>query len=679
MAAAVVVAMLIWSLLLHMVVSAVLASVGLIPFVFAANVVSGILIAGLWAVALVAAIVAVLDARAGGAMVAHRLGALKVSTQSLHSGDTALLPIVAQVAIAARCKPPEVFLLRHDQRANGFVVGSFKGDNALVLTQGALEQLTREEVSALVAHEFAHIARRDVPVQMVLLTGMQALTALNRIGRRIKKNTGYRPRRHPRWWIGSVVRLAGQFGVLASEVLPWAIQSNQRQLDTDAHAIEYLSSPLPFNRALTSLQRQTAILGPLQGSNAQAMKPLCFHGGTANVLSIPFRFAHPTLQERQDALNDIVLPTEQPVFAAQKESRSATERTDAVAKAPVHHTSPSPSKAAAERYAEDTLKPGSNAPEDRLAGVIPVPKNAALKEFASRFVSFTPQSGAVQTRRKNTVPLPVTLATSALLSERGAMMIGDSNASLVALFALFLPAQHHAKTRYLHSVTFAYSQYFADEVSHYHQFLHYEMTQQRLGVVHTAAQCLRGRLKDESIRGALFCLERLLKSQGLYDLESCAALCYLRGEVQADFPILMDIADAEHSHAAARKVSPTSSLSGELSLLMSVVMHECEFEVTRADAEHQRILSEYTDTLVARRTEFTAEDSAQIENAFTQLMAQPTEVRESFARHCAHVGDLSRGIRRNKQPLVNMLCATLIQWSDRADDGFAVPKLSKVS
>jgi len=95
-----------------------------------------------------------LDVRAGGAALARRFGAVTASEHGRHTGEKELLNVVAEVAIAAGVSAPEVFVLKRQSSINAFVVGGFSGKEALVVSQGALDSLDRDQLQAVVAHEF---------------------------------------------------------------------------------------------------------------------------------------------------------------------------------------------------------------------------------------------------------------------------------------------------------------------------------------------------------------------------------------------------------------------------------------------------------------------------------------------------------------------------------------------
>jgi len=97
-----------------------------------------------------------LDVRAGGAALAERYGAVKAGQNARHKDEQILLNVAAEVSISSACPPPEVYVLRNESSINAFVVGVKETSRALVVSQGALDAFDREELQAVVAHEFGH-------------------------------------------------------------------------------------------------------------------------------------------------------------------------------------------------------------------------------------------------------------------------------------------------------------------------------------------------------------------------------------------------------------------------------------------------------------------------------------------------------------------------------------------
>jgi heat shock protein HtpX len=95
--------------------------------------------------------------------------------------DPLLRPGVETVAAKLGVRPPRLYVLP-DGFPRLFVVGRGPSSSALALSLGALRSLRREELDAAVAHELAHVRRRDVLVQTFVVLFASTLMEVSRIG-----------------------------------------------------------------------------------------------------------------------------------------------------------------------------------------------------------------------------------------------------------------------------------------------------------------------------------------------------------------------------------------------------------------------------------------------------------------------------------------------------------------
>ena len=136
----------------------------------------------------------------GGLTTALLFGlcALLAATAVYRYGDRALLGMLGArpYAIAERprlrssadtiaaklgVRPPAIYLVE-DGFPRTFVVGRGPSSSTLAISTGALGALRDEELDALVAHELAHVRRRDVLVQTFVVLFAATLVETSRIG-----------------------------------------------------------------------------------------------------------------------------------------------------------------------------------------------------------------------------------------------------------------------------------------------------------------------------------------------------------------------------------------------------------------------------------------------------------------------------------------------------------------
>jgi heat shock protein HtpX len=86
-----------------------------------------------------------------------------------------------KVAAKLGVRPPQLYLI-DDGFPRLFVVGRGPSSSALAVSVGALRSLRREELEAAIAHEMAHVRRRDVLVQTFVVLFAATFVELSRVG-----------------------------------------------------------------------------------------------------------------------------------------------------------------------------------------------------------------------------------------------------------------------------------------------------------------------------------------------------------------------------------------------------------------------------------------------------------------------------------------------------------------
>jgi heat shock protein HtpX len=92
-----------------------------------------------------------------------------------------LRPTADTVAAKLGVRPPSLHLIP-DGFPRLFAVGRGPSSSALAVSTGALRSLRREELEAAIAHELAHVRRRDVLIQTFVVFFAATLVESSRIG-----------------------------------------------------------------------------------------------------------------------------------------------------------------------------------------------------------------------------------------------------------------------------------------------------------------------------------------------------------------------------------------------------------------------------------------------------------------------------------------------------------------
>ena len=88
--------------------------------------------------------------------------------------------IVEELAQLYGLPKPRVYLIPSDQ-PNAFATGRNKDHAAIAVTQGLLQSMPRDQVRGVLAHEFGHIANRDILVSSIAAMIAGAISAIGSI------------------------------------------------------------------------------------------------------------------------------------------------------------------------------------------------------------------------------------------------------------------------------------------------------------------------------------------------------------------------------------------------------------------------------------------------------------------------------------------------------------------
>ena len=127
---------------------------------------------------------------AGGPAVAEMLGARLVSQNTTDARERQLLNVVEEMAIASGLPVPKVFLM-DELSINAFAAGKSPATAVIGVTQGALSQLSRDELQGVIAHEFSHILNGDMRLNIQLIGVLHGILLIGIIGYYIVRSLRY--------------------------------------------------------------------------------------------------------------------------------------------------------------------------------------------------------------------------------------------------------------------------------------------------------------------------------------------------------------------------------------------------------------------------------------------------------------------------------------------------------
>ena len=226
--------------------------------------------------------------------VAKWSSGVQVIAQPSNADEKWLVDTVQKLADKSGIGMPEVGIFEGDP--NAFATGAFKNSALVAVSTGLLQNMTHEEIEAVLAHEVAHIANGDM-VTMTLIQGVMNtfVVFLSRVvgyavDSFLRKNDEENTGPGMGYWITTIV-LDIVLGFAAAIVVAWF--SRQREFRADAGAAELMGRKQPMVNAL-------ARLGGLHTAELpKSVAAMGIAGGIGQLFS-----THPPIEDRIAALQN---------------------------------------------------------------------------------------------------------------------------------------------------------------------------------------------------------------------------------------------------------------------------------------------------------------------------------------------------------------------------------------
>ena len=275
--------------------------------------------------------------RLGGPAVAERPGARLARRSADAPEERVLLNVVEEMAIAAGLPVPGLYVLPQEMGINACAAGLTPGDAVICVTEGCLRKLNRDQLQAVIAHEFSHILYGDMRLNLRLVAVLHGILMLSIVGLTLLKlsfSSGHNRNYHSRGrrqgggllfllGIGAVLWLIGSIGKLMADGIKAAV-NRQREYLADAAAVQFTRNP---DAVADVLKRIAVGLGSRVSRASREEFSHLFFG--ASRTSYGFSFAsHPPIEARIRAVLpdwDGSLPAPEQVAADDRAARLADE------------------------------------------------------------------------------------------------------------------------------------------------------------------------------------------------------------------------------------------------------------------------------------------------------------------------------------------------------------------
>ena len=238
----------------------------------------------------------------GGPAVAAMLGAHYLERSRVSPAEAKLLNVVEEMAIASGISVPPVYLMNHEDAINALVAGHTPNEAVIVVTRGAVQKLSRDELQGVMGHEFSHILNGDMALNVRLVGLLSGIACFGEWGEALvyevaQYNVG--KSREERGggvlaaMFGAAIAFLGFPGLFAAEAFKAAI-SRQRELLADAASVQFTRNPDGIAGALDSIRYFKAGT-TLRSAYAVELSHMFFAPAAVRWWSWP---SHPPIEER---------------------------------------------------------------------------------------------------------------------------------------------------------------------------------------------------------------------------------------------------------------------------------------------------------------------------------------------------------------------------------------------
>jgi Zn-dependent protease with chaperone function len=200
--------------------------------------------------------------RGGGSAVATLMGGRPIAANTTDQLERRFVNVVEEIAIASGVPVPALFVMENESSINAFAAGYQPSTAAIAVTRGCLEQLDRDELQGVIAHEFSHVFNGDMRLNIRLMGVLFGITCLAMAGYVILRGGIYGSiggsRRNKGGGAAAILGMGlgliviGYIGVFFARMIKAAV-SRQREFLADASAVQFTRNPMGIGGALKKI------------------------------------------------------------------------------------------------------------------------------------------------------------------------------------------------------------------------------------------------------------------------------------------------------------------------------------------------------------------------------------------------------------------------------------------
>jgi Zn-dependent protease with chaperone function len=251
----------------------------------------------------------IMELRAGGAHIAAQMGGTLVQPSTTDRLEKRLLNVVEEMALASGISVPPVYVMNGEPGINAFAAGYTPADAVIGVNRGTLEQLNRDELQGVIAHEFSHVMNGDMRLNIKLigwLCGIQLLATIGYFALHAFGSGGRRSSNDKNGGAAAIMVIAiallifGYIGQFFARLIKASI-SRQREFLADASAVQFTRYPDGIGGALKVIGASPTG-STIKSKEAEELSHMffasSFSSGVANLFS-----THPPLVPRIQKLD----------------------------------------------------------------------------------------------------------------------------------------------------------------------------------------------------------------------------------------------------------------------------------------------------------------------------------------------------------------------------------------
>jgi Zn-dependent protease with chaperone function len=223
------------------------------------------------------------------------IGARHVPPGSSDPLERRLRNVVEEMAIASGVRVPEVYLMDDERGINAFAAGWDTSSAVVAVTRGTLQNLTRDELQGVVAHEFSHILNGDMRLNVRMLGMLAGIVFIGSVGEFVMRSVRGSRDSKGLILVGLALFVIGYVGLFFARLIKAAV-SRQREFLADASSVQFTRNPDGIAGALDQIRATGA--GTLIGNRYAEEMSHMFFGAAVRVRLAALFDTHPSLDER---------------------------------------------------------------------------------------------------------------------------------------------------------------------------------------------------------------------------------------------------------------------------------------------------------------------------------------------------------------------------------------------